>query len=81
MGAAVGLQVEALDLDHAHFGDALGQQVDLGADQVGDLEGFFPGQDSDFQRVGFGYLSVDGGFDLGRPIPAAWSRTRNPSAL
>ena len=38
MRAAVGLQVEAHDLDRADLLDALGQQVDLRADEVRDRE-------------------------------------------
>ena len=43
VGAAIGLQVEAHNLHGAYFGDLRRQQIDLGADQVGDLKGFLTG--------------------------------------
>src|SRR3990170_1898584 len=45
VGAAIGLEVETDDLDGADLTDALGQQVDLRADEVGDREGLLARQD------------------------------------
>ena len=44
---AIGLQVEPDDLDRPDLLDPLGQQVDLGADQVGDRERLVARQDVD----------------------------------
>ena len=46
VGAAIGLKVKALDVDDPDLGDALRQQVDLGADQVGDGKGLVAGQEA-----------------------------------
>ena len=73
--SAVGLQVEADDFDGADFGNAFGHQVDLGADQVGDGEGFGARQDAhaDVSRGGdFGVLDV-----YVRPHPEPKSLPRN----
>ena len=60
---AVGLQVEADDLDRPDALDALGQQVDLGPDQVGDREGLGTRQDIDPDVAIRGKLRVHGGLD------------------
>jgi hypothetical protein len=43
----VGLEVEPYDLDGPHLADLLRQQVDLGADQVGDVESLLVRQEVD----------------------------------
>src|SRR3546814_13572240 len=47
VGAAVGLLVAAHDVDGADLGDRLGDQVDLGPDQVGNAESLAPLEDAD----------------------------------
>ncbi len=50
MRPPIGLQVEALDLDHPNFLNALRKQVDFGADQVRDRESLLPGQNARIRR-------------------------------
>src|SRR5690606_6303767 len=64
MRAAVRLEVQPFDLDDTDFFDALGQQVDLGADQVGDLEGLLAGEEFHPHRARVGDLGVDLLLDL-----------------
>ena len=44
VGAAVGLQVQTDDLNRAYFRNSLRQQVDFGADQVGNLKRLLRGR-------------------------------------
>ena len=64
MGPAVGLQVEADDVDGPDFLDGRRQEVDLGADKVRYLEGFFAGEGFDLYRMRRGDLGVDAGLDF-----------------
>ena len=42
MRTTIRLQIQTDDLNCPYLRDPFGQKVDLGADQVGDLERFFP---------------------------------------
>ena len=65
MGASVGLLVEAHDVHHSDLGDRLGDEVDLGADQVLVGQGLGPGQ----KRHLDGTVGRDLGVDqLGHPL-------------
>src|SRR3546814_460205 len=50
VGAAVGLLVANHDVDDADLGDRLGDQVDLGPDQVGIAERLAPREEADLNR-------------------------------
>ena len=57
--AAVGLEVESLDVDGANLLNGLGDEVDLGADEVGDGEGLFTRVNGDVDGPLGGDLFVD----------------------
>ena len=59
MRPAVGLQVQPLDLHHPHLGDVRRQQVDLGADEIGNQEGLLTGKNPHTDWMGGGDLDVD----------------------
>src|SRR6185369_11276785 len=62
--AAIGLEVEANDLDGPDLGDARREQVDLGPDQVRYREGLVARQDPDPDVAPGGQLRVDLRLDL-----------------
>src|SRR5690606_9636523 len=68
VGATVGLQIEPLDLDHPHLLDVGGQEVDLGADQVGDLECLLARQGAPGDRQSRGDPLVGGPLDVGHAL-------------
>src|SRR5436190_6747374 len=65
VGAAVGLLVQAHDVDHPYLFDCLRDHVDLGADQVLVLDGRVPGEELDLDRPARGQLVVDQLLHLG----------------
>ena len=65
VSAAVGLLVEADDVDHANLGHRLGDHRDLGADQVFVHHSGRAGQERDFDRPVRGQLVVDELLDSG----------------
>ena len=64
VGAAVGLQIKADDLNGANFGDRGRHQVNLGADQIGDLLGVIARQERDANFSRLQDLGVDFLLDL-----------------
>ena len=58
MGAAVSLDVQPGDVDGADFLNVGRQQVDFGANQVGNLLGLFPAQVADLNGAGGGHFGV-----------------------
>src|SRR5688572_33244303 len=64
VGTAVGLEVKTDDLDGANLADPLRQEIDLGADEVGDRERGIPGQDVHPNHAVAHELLVDGLRDL-----------------
>ena len=62
VSAAVGLQVQAPDVNGAHFGDGGGEQVDFGADQVGVGIGVGAGHKVDGDVARLRHLGIDAGF-------------------
>ena len=66
--SAVGLQVQADDLDRADLLDARRQKVDLGPDEVRDGEGLVARQDVDAHVAGAPQLLVDLGLDLAHQV-------------
>src|SRR5205807_7387460 len=61
VGAAVGLLVQAHDVHHPDLGDAVGDEVDLGAYEVGVGQGRVPGEEGDLDGPGPVQLLVDQG--------------------
>src|SRR3990172_3265845 len=70
VGATVRLQIQPHDLDHPDLLDSLRQQVDLGSDQVWNLEGLLAGQDVGPHRPPGFHLAVDLLFDLAHQFGA-----------
>src|SRR5207249_647987 len=67
---AVGLQVETYYLDYAHLLDAFRQQVDPGADQIGDSEGLSARQTAHAYLMVRRDLGVGTRLDLGGEVGA-----------
>src|SRR5690606_16584839 len=64
VGAAIGLAIEADDVDHPDLCDPFGDEVDLGTDQIGILDGGIPGQIDDLRGVALDEFVVELALDF-----------------
>ena len=59
LSAQYTIEVQPDNLDRAHLHDSFWEEVDLGANQIGDLERLFPREDLDSDLMVFLHLNID----------------------
>src|SRR5690606_40838375 len=64
MRAAIGLQIQPDDFHSTYLQNTFRQKIDLGADQIWDLERLFPRENLDSNLTGLCHLMVDRHLDL-----------------
>ena len=64
MGAPVGLSIEAFDVDNPDLFDKIGDEIDLGANQVGVLEGDLTCHDDDLGWIPLHELAIQSALDV-----------------